>query len=216
MQAPKFYEEAPPAPPGLEWWHYKADVPPLPDPKTYFHNQSYARWGWRRDPNFQATEYVFTNLDKTLMTNVADRDPRLWVHLLSSYVISFVVWRVRALLVLGSPSCVAVPETGSSSICSLSWPRGLWGVCAPAREHAPLLLQGNCTVGQWMHGSWCCVLKNLRCPPAVMHEPPVTAASCETPCCTCMRSAACSRPRSARKQLCMSTRRQLPPASLLG
>lgn len=42
----------------------------------------------------QATEYVFTNLDKTLMTNVADRDPRLWVHLLSSYVISFVVWRV--------------------------------------------------------------------------------------------------------------------------
>lgn len=53
MQAPKFYEDAPPAPPGLEWWQYKADVPPLPDPAKYFHNSSYARFGWRFDPNFQ-------------------------------------------------------------------------------------------------------------------------------------------------------------------
>ena len=59
---------------------------------------------------------MFTNLDKTLMTNVADRDPRLWVHLLSSYVISFVVWRVRASLVLKSPSCVAVPDGGQQHL----------------------------------------------------------------------------------------------------
>ena len=167
MQAPNFYEEAPPAPPGLEWWHYKADVPPLPDPKTYFHNQSYARWGWRRDPNFQATEYVFTNLDKTLMTNVADRDPRLWVHLLSSYVISFVVWRVRTLLAAKVPSCVAVPETGSSLVCSLSsGPVGR--ACARVLAHAPPLLPGCCISGACVHG-WCCMLQTPQCP-AAMHE----------------------------------------------
>ena len=72
----------------------------------------------------QATEYVFTNLDKTLMTNVADRDPRLWVHLLSSYVISFVVWRV-------SPNATNLP-------CLQSQERGV----QPALQQGSGLLAG--------------------------------------------------------------------------
>lgn len=40
LKAPTFYEPAPPAPPGLIWWHFKDDVPPLPEPKKYFHNDS--------------------------------------------------------------------------------------------------------------------------------------------------------------------------------
>ena len=102
LQAPQFYEDAPPAPPGLEWWHYKPDVPPLPDPAKFLHNSSYARWGWRYDANFQATDYRFTNLDKTLLINIANGDPRLWVHLLSTWVISFVVWRVIPQMMPGS------------------------------------------------------------------------------------------------------------------
>ena len=44
-QAPDFYESVPPAPPGLEWWHYKSDVPPLPEPAKYLHDKRYKTWG---------------------------------------------------------------------------------------------------------------------------------------------------------------------------
>jgi hypothetical protein len=44
-QAPDFYEKVPPAPPGLQWWHYKAGVPPLPEPSQYFHSKRYSDWG---------------------------------------------------------------------------------------------------------------------------------------------------------------------------
>ena len=52
------------------------------------------RWGWRYDEAFQASSYTFTNLDLLSMTNIANRDPRLWVHLASAWVITWVVWRV--------------------------------------------------------------------------------------------------------------------------
>jgi hypothetical protein len=45
MQAPQFYESVPPAPPGLEWWHYRADVPPLPEPAKFLHDRRYKDWG---------------------------------------------------------------------------------------------------------------------------------------------------------------------------
>lgn len=48
-QAPDFYERVPPAPPGLEWWKYRSDVPPLPQPAKYFHSKKYADWGARHD-----------------------------------------------------------------------------------------------------------------------------------------------------------------------
>ena len=48
LQAPDFYERVPPAPPGLEWWKYRSDVPPLPQPSKYFHSKKYAGWGARR------------------------------------------------------------------------------------------------------------------------------------------------------------------------
>ena len=45
LQAPDFYAPVPPAPPGLEWWRYRADVPPLPQPEQYFHSKKYRNWG---------------------------------------------------------------------------------------------------------------------------------------------------------------------------
>lgn len=45
LQAPDFYAPVPPAPPGLEWWHYRGDVPPLPQPADFFHSKKYKNWG---------------------------------------------------------------------------------------------------------------------------------------------------------------------------
>ena len=45
LQAPDFYAPVPPAPPGLEWWHYRSDVPPLPQPEEFFHSKNYGNWG---------------------------------------------------------------------------------------------------------------------------------------------------------------------------
>ena len=53
--------------------------------------------GWRYDPSYQASDYTFSNLDLTTMTNISSGDRRLWVHLLSCWVISLFVWRVRRL-----------------------------------------------------------------------------------------------------------------------
>ena len=50
VQAPDFYVPVPPAPPGLEWWEYKGDVPPLPQPQEYFHSKKYKNWGARQYP----------------------------------------------------------------------------------------------------------------------------------------------------------------------
>ena len=51
--------------------------------------------GWRYDPNYQISEYTFSNFDLTTMTNISNGDRRLWVHLVSCWVISLFVWRVR-------------------------------------------------------------------------------------------------------------------------
>ena len=53
------------------------------------------RAGWRYDPSYQASDYTFSNLDLTTMTNISSGDNRLWVHLISCWVISLFVWRVR-------------------------------------------------------------------------------------------------------------------------
>ena len=132
MQTPKIYENVPPAPAGLLWWHYAPGVPPLPNPEEYFHNSSWSRWGWRYNDQFQQvraaahavgawqvaavlkpadrmlctkddvlqsvhathcclcmqSNYQFSSLDRSTMTNISDNSWRLWVHLISTYVVS--------------------------------------------------------------------------------------------------------------------------------
>ena len=53
VQVPKIYENVPPAPAGLLWWHYAPGVPPLPNPEEYYHNSSWSSWGWRYNDNYQ-------------------------------------------------------------------------------------------------------------------------------------------------------------------
>ena len=62
LQPPNFYDSTPPAPPGLEWWQYRADVPPLPDPGTLL-GPEYAHYGWRYDKNYQTQNYKLSNMD---------------------------------------------------------------------------------------------------------------------------------------------------------
>ena len=62
--------------------------------------EPYVHAGWRYDPSFQISDYTFSNLDLTTMTNISSGDQRLWVHLLSCWVISLFVWRVRQALSL--------------------------------------------------------------------------------------------------------------------
>ena len=53
VQPPKIYENVPPAPAGLLWWHYAPGVPPLPNPEEYYQNSSWSSWGWRYNEKFQ-------------------------------------------------------------------------------------------------------------------------------------------------------------------
>ena len=76
IQAPDFYQDVPPAPPGLVWWHYKPNTPLLPDPDQYFAGtplasaQNWSQWGWAYDQDFQTTAYSYTTLDKTTWINI--------------------------------------------------------------------------------------------------------------------------------------------------
>ena len=62
VQAPKFYDQrVPPAPAGLTWWKYNADVPPLPQPKDYFRNTtSFDHYYWKYDASYFANDYTFS------------------------------------------------------------------------------------------------------------------------------------------------------------
>ncbi|KAK9861196.1 hypothetical protein WJX84_002371 [Apatococcus fuscideae] len=99
-KAPDFYQDTPPAPPGLVWWHYKSDTPPLPDPAQYFEGtplasaQNWSEWGWAYDQDFQTTAYSYTTLDKTTWINIQKKDRRTWIHVLSTWVITFIVLRL--------------------------------------------------------------------------------------------------------------------------
>eukprot|EP00891_Asterochloris_glomerata_P001750 jgi/Astpho2/1750/Aster-04171 len=53
IKPPKIYENVPPAPAGLLWWHYAPGVPPLPNPEEYYQNSSWSSWGWRYNDKFQ-------------------------------------------------------------------------------------------------------------------------------------------------------------------
>eukprot|EP00884_Botryococcus_braunii_P007496 jgi/Botrbrau1/16748/Bobra.0277s0004.1 len=93
-KAPQMYARVPPAPAGLIWWEYLTDVPPLPTPQDYFNSSRYRRYGWMYDENFQVNDYAFSNLDLLSMSNISRGDPRLWVHLISVWVVSWWTWRL--------------------------------------------------------------------------------------------------------------------------
>lgn len=69
-------------------------------------------------------DYTFSKLDLTTMANISGGDQRLWVHLLSAWVISWFVWRVRSssgiLPMLWCPckSCMML-HTGQTQLYSL-------------------------------------------------------------------------------------------------
>lgn len=78
--------------------------PPLPCVPTFQDQES--------KPSDNA--YIYTNLDETSLTNVADREVTLWVHLISVYVISCFVYRVRfgAQALAYSPQLVGKAASG--------------------------------------------------------------------------------------------------------
>ncbi|KAL3134039.1 hypothetical protein ABBQ32_008471 [Trebouxia sp. C0010 RCD-2024] len=94
LKTPDMYADVPPAPPGLIWWEYLPGVPPLPDPATYFGLSNWTNWGWQYDPEYVVPFYQYTDLDQTAMTNLAVGDKRLWVHLISVYVISWYIYKL--------------------------------------------------------------------------------------------------------------------------
>ena len=113
---------------------------PLQQPESRMH----CRWGWRYDDTFQANSYTFTNLDLLSMTNINNKDPRLWVHLASSWVITWVVWRVRCCRTsLQTPSfrpfCVVSEllevQQSTAALCWLALP-------VPASERMGSSFQG--------------------------------------------------------------------------
>lgn len=67
MQAPNFYAEVPPAPPGLEWWSYSPGVPPLPNPQDVL-GPNYSTYYWRYNSDYSAQSYTFSQLDKVRLT----------------------------------------------------------------------------------------------------------------------------------------------------
>ena len=161
LQPPKIYEKVPPAPPGLNWWHYAPGVPPLPAPQDYFKSGNWSNWGWNYNDNYQQVRglvvpccegrslasshacsspcslrwhatalpgtafgagwllscerggplsrrldsrrlllplqstYDFSTLDRSTMTNISNGSWRLWVHLISAWVVSLYTYKVR-------------------------------------------------------------------------------------------------------------------------
>ncbi|KAL0039508.1 hypothetical protein WJX77_000232 [Trebouxia sp. C0004] len=93
-ETPDMYADVPPAPPGLIWWEYRPGVPPLSQPVTYFGLSNWTNWGWRYDPDYIVPFYQYSNIDKTAMTNLSNGDKRFWVHLISTYVISWYVYKL--------------------------------------------------------------------------------------------------------------------------
>ena len=95
VRPPKIYNESiPDPPPGIIWWQYLPDVPPLP-PLVSVLGQQYERYGWRYDDQYTAVKYTFTDLDKTTMANIAPRSPRLYGHAVLTWMVTgIVLWRL--------------------------------------------------------------------------------------------------------------------------
>ncbi|CAK0785988.1 hypothetical protein CVIRNUC_009201 [Coccomyxa viridis] len=92
INPPNFYDQSPPAPPGLVWWQYKDGVPPLPPPTDV--NPAFTRYGWRYNPDWRPLSYTPNNMDQLTMSNVENKSLHLWVHCLMTWIVSAVVYRL--------------------------------------------------------------------------------------------------------------------------
>lgn len=69
-----------------------APTPANPTPPHPTHPHPARSYGWRWLQSYQEIEYKFTSLDKTTMSNVAAKSPRLWAHAVVTWVVSFFVY----------------------------------------------------------------------------------------------------------------------------
>lgn len=108
VEPPKFFDDktTPPAPAGLEWHQYADGVPELPPAPPGF------TWTYAADN--VPSDYYFTDLDKTTLSNVPGGDAKLIAHALITWLISLVfffqLWRyckealrLRMFYLLNSP-----------------------------------------------------------------------------------------------------------------
>ena len=63
------------------------------------------RYGWKWDSSYQEVKYTFTTLDKTTISNIAARSPRLWAHAVLTWAVSFVVYWILWRCVRGVLRC---------------------------------------------------------------------------------------------------------------
>lgn len=91
VEAPDFYtsDGIPPAPPGLSWEKYAPGVPPLgPAPPGYV---------WYYSADNVPSDYTFTDLDKTTLSNIPESSPKMVAHAVICWVIClfifFQLWR---------------------------------------------------------------------------------------------------------------------------
>jgi hypothetical protein len=98
VEPPQIYNNSiPDPPPGITWWQYLPDVPPLPDIVTTL-GPDYERYDWRYNEDYTIQKYYFTDLDKTTMANVAPESSRLYAHSLLTWVVSgLALWRIWSL-----------------------------------------------------------------------------------------------------------------------
>ncbi|KAK9902019.1 hypothetical protein WJX75_001351 [Coccomyxa subellipsoidea] len=89
INPPDFYLPTPPAPPGLQWFHYRDNVPPIPDL-----GPQYADYVKLYDPNWRPKNYVPNNMDTLSMSNVSNRSNLLWIHCLMAWVVTLVVYNL--------------------------------------------------------------------------------------------------------------------------
>lgn len=132
-------------PPGMIWWRYNDDI----DPRAYQQPEqvlgpNYSTYGWRWDQAYQQVDYKFTSLDKTTISNIPPRSPRLWAHAVITWVVSFFVYmclwkynkealRLRIFYLLNQP-----PGAESHTILCQDVPGVAWGTI-PNRADGTLL-----------------------------------------------------------------------------
>ena len=108
VEPPQFYNDSatPTAPPGLEWHQYAEGVPALPPAPPNF--------VWYYSADNVPSDYQFSDLDKTTLSNVPQRSTKMIAHAIFTWVVTFFVFfqlwryckealRLRMFYLLNSP-----------------------------------------------------------------------------------------------------------------
>eukprot|EP00884_Botryococcus_braunii_P010053 jgi/Botrbrau1/19049/Bobra.0100s0073.2 len=94
IDTPIFFNTSiPDPPPGLKWWKYNNDVPPLP-PVSKILGDAYRQYVWIYDQTYRASSYAFSNLDLVTLSNIGPGSPKLWVHVIAVWFISLYCYRL--------------------------------------------------------------------------------------------------------------------------